>query len=124
MNIKEKNYLKGDKKEEMHRLLFQGCVISEIGLVRINNEDNYVLGNYINNNAEEHSEISVLESVKKGDWKIAGVFDGMGGGEKGELAAQETAKIFVSAFKALQGIHSKAEVDLSLRKAFLEANTM
>ncbi len=101
---------------------FSGSVVSDVGSVRTNNEDNYVLGKYINHNSDDHSEISVSFSDTGGDWQFAGVFDGMGGGEVGELASRDAAEIFLSAFRRIFGAQSKAEVDRTVRSAFLEAN--
>lgn len=101
---------------------FSGSAVSDVGRVRPNNEDNYVLGKYTNSNSSDHSEIAVSVSNSTDAWQFAGVFDGMGGGEAGELASKFSAEIFLSAFSNLKGIPSKTEVDLVLRKAFLEAN--
>lgn len=101
---------------------FAGAVVSDVGCVRSNNEDNYVLGRYMNVNSSDHSEVSVSFSDTSGVWQFAGVFDGMGGGEMGELASHEAAAIFLEAFDRLSGSPSKTEVDLCIRKAFLEAN--
>lgn len=104
------------------RFGFSGAVVSDIGCVRSNNEDNYILGRYMNVNSSDHSEVSVSVSDVSGIWQCAGVFDGMGGGEMGELASRDTAAIFLKAFGQLSGSPSKSEVDLCVRKAFLEAN--
>lgn len=103
-------------------LPFSGSVVSDAGRVRPNNEDNYVLGKYINLHSAAHSEVSVSFSDTSGQWQLAGVFDGMGGGEMGELASHDTAEIFLRAFGNVSGESSKSEIDLILRKAFLEAN--
>lgn len=101
---------------------FSGAARSDIGCVRSNNEDNYVFGKYMNHDSAEHSEIACSFAKVSGEWHFAGVFDGMGGGEMGELAAHDTAEIFLKAFDGLTESQSKTEVDLILRKAFLEAN--
>lgn len=101
---------------------FTGAVVSDTGCVRSNNEDNYILGKYMNTDSSDHSEVSVSISDVSGVWQFAGVFDGMGGGEMGELASRDTAAIFLEAFDRLRGSPSKTEVDLCIRKAFLEAN--
>lgn len=101
---------------------FSGVVISDVGLVRPNNEDNYVLGKYMNETSSDHSEISTSFSDTAETWRYAGVFDGMGGGEVGELASRITAEVFLQAFNRLNGMPSKTEIDLCMRQAFLEAN--
>lgn len=111
-----------DERVEKRGFGFAGAVVSDVGCVRSNNEDNYVLGRYMNVNSSDHSEVSVSFSDASGVWQFAGVFDGMGGGEMGELASRDTAAIFLEAFDRLSGSPSKTEVDLCIRKAFLEAN--
>lgn len=110
------------ERVEKSRFGFSGSVVSDVGCIRSNNEDNYVLEKYMNDNSSDHSEVSVSFSDASGVWQFAGVFDGMGGGEMGELASHDTAAIFLEAFGRLNGSPSKTEVDLCIRKAFLEAN--
>lgn len=111
-----------DGAREKRGFGFAGTVVSDVGCVRPNNEDNYVLGKYMNVNSSDHSEISVSFSDVSGTWQFAGIFDGMGGGELGELASHDTAEIFLEAFSRLGVTPSGAEVDLCVRSAFLEAN--
>ena len=101
---------------------FSGCVISDIGCVRSANEDNYVMCKHMNTDLKEHSEAFVSFPQTPGEWRFAGVFDGMGGGEMGELAAHDTADIFLKAFCGIGKGLSKAGVDSIMQKAFLEAN--
>lgn len=107
---------------EKRSFKFSGTVVSDVGCVRADNEDNYILDKYMNTNSSDHSEVSVSFSDGIGEWQIAGVFDGMGGGEMGELASRDTAIIFLKAVARLGDAPSKTEVDLCLRKAFLQAN--
>lgn len=101
---------------------FSGSVISDIGCVRSTNEDNYAIYKHMNADLKEHSETSVFLPKTFGEWRFAGVFDGMGGGEMGELAAHDTAEAFLKAFCGVNVALPKAEVDLIMRKTFLEAN--
>lgn len=101
---------------------FAGAVVSDVGCVRSNNEDNYILGRYMNVSSADHSEVSVSFSDAAGAWQFAGVFDGMGGGEMGELASRDTADMLLKAINRLSGSPTKTEVDLCIRKAFLDAN--
>lgn len=101
---------------------FNGSVVSDVGCLRSNNEDNFILGPYMNVDSSDRSEFSFSVSDVSGVWQFAGVFDGMGGGEMGELASRDTAAIFLKAFSRLSGTPDKSEVDLCIRKAFLEAN--
>lgn len=104
------------------RYFFTGSAVSDVGSVRSNNEDNYILGQYMNQNTSDHSEASLSISNTLGTWQIAGVFDGMGGGEMGELASHAAAEVFRNLFRQMAGGPSKADVDLLIRSAFLEAN--
>lgn len=107
---------------ETEGMYFSGSAISDIGCVRSTNEDNYVICKHMNTDLKEHSEASVSLPKTFGEWRFAGVFDGMGGGEMGELAAHDTAEIFLKAFCEIGKDMSKAEVDSIMRKTFLQAN--
>lgn len=101
---------------------FRGTAVSDIGCVRPNNEDNYVLDSCMNPDSRDCSEHTVSFTAKSGPWHLAGVFDGMGGGELGELASRDAARIFVKVFEALTDCVSREEVDALVRRAFQEAN--
>lgn len=116
------NALNGQNYGSGKHFGFCGCVVSDVGHRRVNNEDNYVLGKYMNVSCADHSQIQVSVMETGGIWRFAGVFDGMGGGDKGELAAKLTAEVFMETFERLDACTSKAEADLAMRKAFLEAN--
>lgn len=65
-------------------------LISDVGMLRQNNEDNFYLnGKYRDNVEQKH--IDVNENSDKQVF-LGAVFDGMGGEEYGELAALEAAK--------------------------------
>lgn len=101
-------------------LEFSAAVVSDIGRLRGNNEDNYILDTHMNPGCADHSEAAL--SGAKGIWHLAGVFDGMGGGEAGELASTGAAELFLQAFSAFGAETCKAGVDAALRRAFLQAN--
>lgn len=101
---------------------FLGSVVSDTGRVRNNNEDNYLLGFCINERCEKSSGVSMAVACSPAGWNVAGVFDGMGGGEKGELAARLAAQEFRSAARELALVSAREEADRILRRAFLEAN--
>ena len=71
-------------------------VISDVGRVRGNNEDNYLLAGCINGCSANHSRHMAKLPQKPGKWHAAGIFDGMGGGEAGELASKAAASAFLS----------------------------
>ena len=94
--------------------------VSDIGLARANNEDNYFLGFSWNENAKSHSEASAAQ--RNYSWQLAGVFDGMGGGEAGELASAAAAQEISKAAAQMTGSLTRQDVDQLLRHAFQEAN--
>lgn len=66
-------------------------IVSDVGVVRHNNEDNFYLnGLFREDISEDHIEYSIC--YEKKDF-LAAVFDGMGGEENGELASLEAARI-------------------------------
>ena len=107
-------------QEKYARLRFCGAAVSDRGLLRENNEDNYILDGSINPNFAESSRAA----SKDGDahWHMAGVFDGMGGGEAGELAALHCAQAFRESFSKLCAASTREQVDFWMRQSFQEAN--
>lgn len=97
-----------------------GCVISDIGLARPSNEDNYVLDGHINAGPDGVPRC-ITELTSGPGWHIAGVFDGMGGGEKGALAAHIAAETFGQSYLKMPPIH-KEDADLLIRQCFRYAN--
>ena len=96
-------------------------VCSDLGCERENNEDNYLLGAYMNSESADKSEAKIF--LRGGDKPcIAAVFDGMGGGESGELASKAAAESLSPAAEGLSPMSDKKEIDGCIRKAFLEAN--
>lgn len=101
---------------------FLGTVVSDTGRVRRNNEDNYLLGMRINENCEKSSEAALFIPSPPFGWNLVGVFDGMGGGEKGELAALLAAQEFRGAARELASVPTGEAADGILRRAFRNAN--
>lgn len=101
---------------------FTGAAVSDVGCLRPNNEDNYILENDFNENSSEHSESSVVFAEMAGMWHVAGVFDGLGGGEMGEAASRNAAEVFRQGMDFLKSARSKAEIDDFVRRSFLQAN--
>lgn len=98
-----------------------GAVASDVGCLRPNNEDNFILGTHMNINSESHSAFAVENP--SGCWFLSGVFDGMGGGDIGEIAAKTAAEVFLNTLEGLTEASSPAHVDMALRHSFLEANS-
>lgn len=97
-----------------------GAAVSDVGCIRPNNEDNFIMGTHMNPDCSNHREV-FAENIKD-FWYFAGVFDGMGGGDFGELAAKTAAEVFLNAVKQTKKEFSQALMDAILRKAFLDAN--
>lgn len=97
---------------------FSGAVCSDVGLCRDNNEDNYLLGTQINRHSASRSSAALKETAPI---LLAAVFDGIGGGDKGELASLAAAKVFRGALKPVHTPDPDA-IDEAVRQAFLDAN--
>lgn len=111
-----------ESQENACPMSFSGSAVSDVGCVRENNEDNYLLEQHMNEASADHSAFTVAASDQSRYWHLAGVFDGMGGGERGELASQKTARIFLDALSRFPKNATKDDVDRVLKCAFLEAN--
>lgn len=97
-------------------------VSSDVGRLRPNNEDNYILDRYMNEHSQSSSQASLSLRDAGGYWHFAAVFDGMGGGELGEAASAAAARIFRDTAARLSPEASRQQVDLAIRGAFQEAN--
>lgn len=101
---------------------FIGYAISDVGCVRDNNEDNYILDLQMNRKSADHSEHFLAAEAGDNEWHFAGVFDGMGGGDKGEVAARVAAELFAERIRTLKRNVSREHIDEALRNAFLKSN--
>lgn len=99
-----------------------GTVVSDVGRLRPNNEDNFLLGQQVNGNCVNKIALAMALPRENAGWHLAGVFDGMGGGERGELAALTAAECFREAAKLLLTAAEAPAADDILRGAFCEAN--
>lgn len=98
---------------------FSGWIVSDVGRLRENNEDNFLLGPHYNTDSRDR--VDGCYSAGRG-WTLAGVFDGMGGGEAGELASRAAAEACLELFSALPPGAGDKLVEQTLRRAYLEAN--
>jgi protein phosphatase len=89
-------------------------------MVRGNNEDNYAVDGRINRTSADRTR-ELIQSPSR-SWHIAGIFDGMCGGEAGELASKHTAELFQEIFSGLRPDSQKSDLDRAVRTAFLKAN--
>ncbi|MBQ6986383.1 MAG: serine/threonine-protein phosphatase [Oscillibacter sp.] len=101
------------------RYPLEAALLSETGLRRPNNEDNFLLNREINETSGPSAEIQEVR-LRKSAWHCCAVFDGMGGGEFGELAALLSARAFRD-FPPRGGL-SPGDVQRLAREAFQNAN--
>lgn len=114
-----------DQREQQSAVLgfgFSGCVISDIGCVRFQNEDNFLLMDQINELCENYYKISTVGQKEVKSWLLAGIFDGISSTEMAEMASRKAAAAFCKAGTALQGIHSNGQAEQLLRGTFYEVN--
>lgn len=99
-----------------------GHVISNVGIKKIANEDNYLINNMMN-------EASLPISESQSEWNenskylyYAGVFDGMGGGACGQQASRFAAEEFTKILDKVPMGTAEQEIDKLAGKGFLSAN--
>lgn len=95
---------------------------SDIGLIRSNNEDNYLLNDCINRTGANTSQAKLSKKFLWKKWVCAAVFDGMGGAEQGEVASLIAAKELQDVYMRLENNTQDDEVDEEIRKMFQNAN--
>lgn len=67
-------------------------VLTDIGKRRSINQDNFAAGAECNDSMSPRMELEGTMSLSGDSWRLFGVFDGIGGGERGELAAYTAAQ--------------------------------
>lgn len=110
------------KKAARNRCAIRGFVSSDIGAVRSNNEDNYLLNRTWNRSSENKAAQELKACSLDFGWCYGAVFDGMGGGEKGEWASLTAAEEFERILSSAESDTSGEEIDMLARQAFLNAN--
>lgn len=98
------------------------AVSSNVGHLRSNNEDNFLIGKKWNRAFSDDISEEVRKEKPLNEWLCIGVFDGMGGGERGELASALAAQEFRSSFLSVAPNTSKQEIENLARRAILAAN--
>ena len=96
-----------------------GYVVSDKGLVRSKNEDNFLLGHCLNEQSSNHQEAFMCLDTPS--WMWAAVFDGMGGEEGGERASLIASQLFQEASFGVDYIARK-EISVLAEEVFLKAN--
>lgn len=97
----------------------EAALLSDTGLRRPNNEDNFLLNRRMNETSGPSAEVPECR-LRESAWHCCAVFDGMGGGEFGELAALLSARAFRD-FPP-QGRLRREDVERLAREAFRSAN--
>lgn len=99
-----------------------GHVISNIGMKKIANEDNYLINNFINEESRSISEDGGYKDEKNQYLYCAAVFDGMGGGSCGQLASKFAAQEFRKVLNKVPSTITEKALDELVHKCFLNAN--
>lgn len=107
------------EKRELYQI--NGYVKSDIGLLRHNNEDNFFLGGQWNQDCRPQIE-TFYRMENELQWDCFCVFDGMGGGDRGELASRLAAEVTESYRSELSRLNEYTQIDQIMQKIFLEAN--
>lgn len=106
----------------MRDFVITGYVVSNVGIKCPNNEDNYLLNELINETTQCISEARLIQDKKNKQWQWAGVFDGMGGGDRGEMASRMAAEELRTCLQ--KGCLNATESDIQnvVRQGYLNAN--
>ena len=105
---------------ESERITLNGGVSSHLGYRRGNNEDNFLMQGQINDNSVPVLELAMELRPTLYQWHCFAVFDGMGGGERGEIASWLAAEAFQQL--SASGPLAQVDVDLLAETGFWDAN--
>ena len=119
MNEKSRGFFETIKEALTGSSSCNTAALSDVGCVRDNNEDNFLLRGSINDSSSSHAHANA--DLKPGEWHCLGLFDGMGGIAGGEIASKETAQVFRASADQFPG-KSPSEIQELMRQAFSKAN--
>lgn len=103
-------------------IFWTGCAITNVGLKRPNNEDNFLLDGQINENSLRIDRRFLPNNRENALWQYAGVFDGMGGGVNGEFASYIAALELQNVLQKSGKNTTEGTVETMIRQGFLNAN--
>lgn len=104
------------------RYILLGHVTSHPGLSAAKNQDNYLFLDRWNQDQEGRCEDTLKKDAEEDVWQCAGVFDGIGNGQRGEEASEIAARTFGENLSRLSLQLSKEEVEKLAIESFQEAN--
>jgi len=106
----------------MREFVITGYVISNVGLKHLNNEDSYLMNEVIKETPQHNREAELVRGKKNVRWQWAGVFDGMGGGDRGEMASLMAAEAFRDVLLKGSINATEQDIDRIVRQGYLNAN--
>lgn len=106
----------------MRDFFVSGHVISNVGLKRPDNEDNYLINQFMNETSAYISEADFASQKKDMTWQWAGVFDGMGGGARGKEASRIAAEELRNCMTKGSKHATESDILRIVRQGFLSAN--
>lgn len=99
-----------------------GHVISHLGVKKFANEDNYLMNDAMNDTSKPISEAAWQQDLKENYLYYAGVLDGMGGGECGQLASFLAARMLRQSFNKVAIPVTEEVIDKIAHQGFMNAN--
>lgn len=110
--------------DDGRKMTVKACVCTDVGRVRNNNEDNYLLRDRINGDQVLSAmESDTVEEDEWTGWQCYGVFDGMGGGEKGEWASLTAASLMRDAFCVSPLLtQTRSDIDELVAETYMRIN--
>lgn len=110
------------RKTGGHGGILNVAVSSNVGKHRPNNEDNFIIGEMWNSFSSDIVSDTIQKEIPFPEWLCIGVFDGMGGGENGELASAFAAREFQKVFASVPVSVQTEELDEIVKTAIRSAN--
>lgn len=107
--------------EKQKKYSIQGYVTTDVGLVRQNNEDNFLMGMEWNKDCCVQMSAE-YKNENKLEWNCFAVFDGIGGAERGELASKFAVESIKETVLSLKDVKEYSEVSQLMQREFLDAN--